>query len=109
MGGPAFIVGDVAVQRVRNRVHNHMRFLEWLAAVSFMLRTGYRREGDTLVPDDHEQGVIAQIRENLARGASLRSIVHELNAAREAPHRGNQWYTRSVAAVLKSRVATETA
>lgn len=70
---------------------------------------GYRRDGNNLVPDDHEQAVIAQIRGRAAQGASLRSIAAELNAAGEAPHRGREWYSSTIASVLRSKIATEVA
>ncbi|MCB9829548.1 MAG: recombinase family protein [Planctomycetes bacterium] len=57
------------------------------------VRYGYRvaDDGKTLLPDDHEQAVIARARELRAEGASLRAVGRTLLAEGMAPRKGRAW------------------
>ena len=57
------------------------------------VRYGYRvaDDGKTLLPDDHEQAVIARARELRTEGASLRAVGRTLLAEGMAPRKGRAW------------------
>ena len=63
------------------------------------VRYGYRvaDDGKTLLPDDHEQAVIARARELRTEGASLRAVGRTLLAEGMAPRNGKGWNPQVVA------------
>ena len=63
---------------------------------------GYRvaDDGKTLLPDDHEQAVIARARELRAEGASLRAVGRALIEEGHAPRAGKAWHVQLVARMV---------
>lgn len=61
---------------------------------------GFRREGDNLIPDEHEQVVIGKIRRLRGQGHSLRRIAAFLNAEGEPTKTGKMWTHVQVSNVL---------
>jgi DNA invertase Pin-like site-specific DNA recombinase len=68
------------------------------------VRYGYRvaEDGKTLLPDDHEQAVIARARELRAEGASLRAVGRTLLAEGMTPRTGRAWNPQVVARMTAS-------
>lgn len=63
---------------------------------------GFRREGDRLVQDEHEQGVIARMIRLRRKGASYDRIAHTLNRSGVLAKRGGCWYAASVRSVMRT-------
>jgi len=70
---------------------------------------GYVREGDALVPEPKEQEALNEAVRMDRAGASFREIALRLTELGVKPHRGKVWYASSVSAMLRSKMATETA
>jgi site-specific DNA recombinase len=70
---------------------------------------GYRREGDAIEPIAAEQHALAEALRMDGDGASFREIGRMLTARGVSPKRGVAWHASSVRAVLRSKIATETA
>jgi site-specific DNA recombinase len=68
---------------------------------------GYRRDGDRLLPDPAEQGLLVHAQAMDSSGWSYRDIAHFLNESGARPHRANTWHWSSVRAMLRSRMARE--
>ncbi len=68
---------------------------------------GYRRENNTLVPDEREQKALAEALTMDTAGASFREIARHLEARGVRPKRAVVWHASSVRAMLRSRIATE--
>jgi site-specific DNA recombinase len=68
---------------------------------------GYRRDGDRLLPDSAEQGLLVHAQAMDSSGASYREIAHFLNQSGVRPHRSDTWHGSSVRAMLRSRMARE--
>lgn len=60
-------------------------------------------DGDTLVPDDHEQRAIEMVRTLRAAGHSVREIVDALEAA-GIPPRGSRWHPTTINRMLANSV-----
>lgn len=78
-------------------------------AYSGQVPFGYRRSGDVLLPDAHEQRAIAWMRKRVRGGESLSAVARALNERGISPRRATTWDHSSVRAVLTSRIATEAA
>jgi site-specific DNA recombinase len=65
---------------------------------------GYRRQGDSLVPEPQEQRALTVIKTMHSQGASFRQIAQTLEA-QGVPPKGKAWYGSSVRAILNSRMA----
>lgn len=63
---------------------------------------GWDREGDRLIPDDIEQGVLGRIRRLRGRGLSYDRIARSLNGSGVPAKRGGTWHAMSVRSVLLS-------
>lgn len=63
---------------------------------------GFERQGETLVPLETEQAVIARIRSLQAAGCSLRKIAAALNADGIPTKQGRQWAAQTVSDVLRN-------
>jgi DNA invertase Pin-like site-specific DNA recombinase len=68
---------------------------------------GFRRVGDSLIPDAAEQDALAQAVRLDREGASYREIGRMLTGLSVRPHRGAAWHASSVRAVLRSRSTVE--
>jgi DNA invertase Pin-like site-specific DNA recombinase len=62
---------------------------------------GKVREGETLLNDDAEQGILAKIREWRDGGFSLRGIADRLNVEGVASKQGRTWHASTVGYILK--------
>lgn len=62
---------------------------------------GFSREGDALVPDHQEQGVIARIQALRSAGLSLRQIAATLNGDGVPTKKGKRWQAKSIADTLR--------
>ena len=60
---------------------------------------GYRSENGALVPVDHEQAVLAQLRQWQAEGLPLAEMARRLNEA-STPSRRGRWHPTSVSRAL---------
>jgi DNA invertase Pin-like site-specific DNA recombinase len=67
------------------------------------------RQGDKLVEDPERKVAFDLMRSMRANGATLWSIANELENRGVRPLRGNRWWPSSIASILSSRIATETA
>jgi len=63
---------------------------------------GFRQEGNKLLTDETEQGVIMHIKELKRKGLSLRGIASKLNKRGIPAKRGGGWYASSVRCVLQN-------
>jgi site-specific DNA recombinase len=70
---------------------------------------GYLRVGDALIPEPKEQAALEEAACMDRAGASFREIAARLTEIGVMPHRGKAWHASSVRAMLRSRIATETA
>jgi site-specific DNA recombinase len=70
---------------------------------------GFVRMGDALVPEPKEQDALNEAVRMDRAGASFREIAVRLTELGAKPHRGQRWYASSVSAMLRSKMATETA
>jgi site-specific DNA recombinase len=70
---------------------------------------GYTRQGDSLVTDAIEQDALNEATRMDRDGASFREIAAMLTDRGVRPKRGKAWYASSVRAVLRSRIAVESA
>ncbi|MEZ6010111.1 MAG: recombinase family protein, partial [Planctomycetota bacterium] len=69
-----------------------------IGAIPYGFRVAY--DGKTLLPDDHEQAVIARARELHAEGLSLRAIGRALIEEGHAPRAGKAWHVQLVARMV---------
>lgn len=70
---------------------------------------GYQREDNKLIPEPREQAALEEAHRMDRDGASFREIAARLTELGVMPHRGKAWHASSVRAVLRSKMATETA
>ncbi len=70
---------------------------------------GYTREGTALVADAIEQDALREAIRMDKAGSSFREIAAMLTACGAQPKRGKAWYASSVRAMLRSRIAAESA
>lgn len=63
---------------------------------------GYRREGERVVPDEHELAVVEEVRRMAAEGMSRRAIAEQLTLDGRRP-RGKRWHVNTVARILIER------
>jgi len=70
---------------------------------------GYTRVGDALIPEPREQAALDEAARMDRAGSSFREIAARLTEIGVMPHRGKAWHASSVRAVLRSKMATETA
>jgi DNA invertase Pin-like site-specific DNA recombinase len=70
---------------------------------------GYTRQSGNLVADDREQDALQEAVRLDRAGASFREIAAMLTERGVRPKRGKAWYASSVRAVLRSRIAVESA
>lgn len=61
---------------------------------------GFNREGDNLVENKEEQGIVDHVKTWRADGWSLRKIASELNQQGIATKNGGQWYASTVKYIL---------
>lgn len=65
---------------------------------------GFERVDDSLVINDSEQRILAQMREWRAGGTSLRAIARELEHRRVATKRGGEWHAATVRYMLRNEL-----
>lgn len=71
---------------------------------------GYRRDGNRLVRDDEQQGLLMRIRAMRAEGQSVRRVCAWLNQNAVLTPRGSRvWYPNTLHQVLHSKAALEAA
>jgi DNA invertase Pin-like site-specific DNA recombinase len=77
-------------KKANQRVFNHVPY-------------GFKRDGDTLLPDELEQTVISRARLCRSNGWTLERIAESLNADGVSTKKpGGKWYARTVKNVLES-------
>lgn len=59
---------------------------------------GYRRDGDKVVPDEHEQGTIRLVRE-LRGSLSIPKVIKELNKRGIKPRSAAQWFQNQISRI----------
>lgn len=79
----------LAVLRSRGQVSNHAPF-------------GWRAEGGVLVADEREQSVIARVREERARGLTVRAIAAKLRTAGIVSRRGKPLSVSAVGDLMQA-------
>ncbi len=70
---------------------------------------GYERVGKVLVPELREQAALKEAIQMDRDERSFREIAARLTELGVMPHRGKAWHASSVRAVLRSKMAQETA
>lgn len=77
-------------KKAHYKVYNHVPY-------------GFRRDGETLVPDEAEQTVIGRVRLYRANGWTLERIADTLNAENVPTKKaGGRWYARTISNLLEN-------
>jgi DNA invertase Pin-like site-specific DNA recombinase len=95
----------VAGERTTEALDHKRRQRRVYGAVPF----GWRRDGEALVEVTAEQQALCEMRRMAAEGATLSAIGEMLNIRGLQPRRGQRWYPSTVRAILRSKMAVETA
>jgi DNA invertase Pin-like site-specific DNA recombinase len=63
---------------------------------------GYRLDGNRLIPEDHEAGVVPSIFHSYVQGTSLEGIARELNDRGIPSKKGGPWKKQAVSRILRN-------
>jgi len=65
---------------------------------------GFRREGNSLIPDEQEQALVNRIRQMHDEGASLSGISETLNEEGITGKKGGRWYATTIRKILENEL-----
>lgn len=100
MAGVAAVFGQLERELIGQRTADALGQLRTTGKVYGPVPFGFLRDGDSLVPDDQEQSVVATILDLRGQQKSYRAIAAYLNAEAVPAKRGGTWSAMSVRSVL---------